>query len=82
MANLDPRTRRQLRQAQGLAEKKKRAAAIQLFRQLLEEQPELVDAWCGLGTVLTDVAEQKAAYGQALKLEPNHAEAKRALGHT
>ncbi|MCA9983633.1 MAG: hypothetical protein KDE59_05040 [Anaerolineales bacterium] len=79
MENLDPGTRRRLRQAQDTAQKNKRSAAEQLFRELLADRPDIADAWYGLGTVLADEAEQKAAYSQALELSPGHAEASRAL---
>ena len=79
MDRLDPGTRRKLRQAQETAQKNKRTAAEQLFRELLAEEPDLADAWYGLGTVLADEAEQKAAFQRALALQPEHAAASRAL---
>jgi hypothetical protein len=75
----DPRLRSLLRQANKVADAGKRAAAEQLYRQLLEEGPDVAEAWFGLGQVLTDLAEQKAAYQKALTLKPDYADAVRAL---
>ncbi len=75
----DPRIRSLLRQANKVADSGKRAAAEQLYRQLLEEDSEVAEAWFGLGQVLNDAAEQKAAYKKALALNPEYAEAVRAL---
>ncbi|MAT97592.1 MAG: hypothetical protein CL608_10655 [Anaerolineaceae bacterium] len=75
----DPRLRSLLRQANKVADAGKRAAAEQLYRQLLEEGPEVAEAWYGLGQVVNDVAEQKAAYQRALALKPDYAAAARSL---
>ena len=75
----DPRIRSLLRQANKVADAGKRAAAEQLYRQLLEESPDVAEAWFGLGQVLNDAAEQKAAYQKALALKPEYAEAAQAL---
>ena len=75
----DHRIRSLLRQANKVADSGKRAAAEQLYRQLLEENPNVAEAWFGLGQVLNDAAEQKAAYKKALTLKPDYAEAARAL---
>ncbi len=75
----DPRVRSLLRQANKVAEAGKRAAAEQLYQQLLEESPEVAEAWFGLGQVLNDAAEQKAAYQKALSLKPDYGAAARAL---
>lgn len=75
----DPRLRALLRQANKVAEAGKRAAAEQLYRQLLDEGPEVAEAWFGLGQVLNDAAEQKAAYQKALTLKPDYAAAARSL---
>jgi hypothetical protein len=50
-------------------ESNKRAAAINLYRQIIEEAPETVDAWIGLGQLLNDRAEKEQAYRQALALD-------------
>ncbi|MCB8928344.1 MAG: hypothetical protein H6652_22290 [Ardenticatenaceae bacterium] len=75
----DPRLRTLLRQADKVARAGKRAAAEQLYRQLLEEGPDVAEAWYGLGQVLYDPAEQKDAYQKALSLKPDYAAAARAL---
>lgn len=75
----DPRIRSLLRQANKVADAGKRAAAEQLYRQLLAEDSEVAEAWFGLGNVINDVAEQKATYQKALALKPDYAEAAQAL---
>ncbi|MCA9920662.1 MAG: tetratricopeptide repeat protein, partial [Anaerolineales bacterium] len=47
----DPRVRSLLRQANKVAESGKKAAAEQLYRQILEEAPDVAEAWYGLGQV-------------------------------
>lgn len=75
----DPRLRSQLRQANKVADSGKRAAAEQLYRQILADVPEVPEAWFGLGQVVGDVAEQEQAYEKALALRTDYAEAARAL---
>ncbi|GJM41432.1 MAG: hypothetical protein DHS20C20_17140 [Ardenticatenaceae bacterium] len=75
----DPRLRSLLRQANKVADTGKRAAAEQLYRQLLAEAPNVADAWYGLGQVVNDPAEQKEAYKKAITLQPDFAPAVRAL---
>jgi hypothetical protein len=75
----DPRLRSMLRQADRVADSGKRVAAEQLYRQIIEEAPEVAEAWFGLGQVLNDAAEQKDAYKKALSLKPDYAPAARAL---
>jgi len=75
----DPRIRSLLRQANKVANAGKRAAAEQLYRQLLEEDSKVAEAWFGLGQVLNDAAEQKAAYQKALALKLDYADAAPAL---
>ncbi len=75
----DPRLRSMLRQADRVADSGKRAAAEQLYRQIIEEAPELAEAWFGLGQVVNDAAEQKDAYKKAIALKPDYAPAVRAL---
>ncbi|MBK8899981.1 MAG: hypothetical protein IPM53_02245 [Anaerolineaceae bacterium] len=75
----DPRLRSLLRQADRVSESGKRAAAEQLYRQIIEEAPEVAEAWYGLGQVTADPAEQTAAYEKAVALKPDYAPAVRAL---
>lgn len=75
----DPRVRSLLRQANKVAESGKKAAAEQLYRQLLDEAPDVAEAWYGLGQVLNDPAEQKEAFKKSTTLDPGFAPAVRAL---
>ncbi|MCA9939083.1 MAG: hypothetical protein KC418_10585 [Anaerolineales bacterium] len=65
----DPRIRSLLRQANAVAAQNKRAAAEQLYRQIIDEAPDVPEAWLGLGMVLVDPEEQQQAYRQALVLD-------------
>ncbi len=76
---MTPRLRNLLRQASRVAESGKRTAAEQLYREIIDEAPELPEAWVGLGTVLPTEAEQREAFDKALGLDPNHEGAKRAI---
>jgi len=75
----DPRLRSLLRQADKVRESGKRAAAEQLYRQLIEEAPDVAEAWYGLGRVTAVATDQEAAYEKALALNPEYAPAVRAL---
>lgn len=75
----DPRLRSLLRQADKVADSGKRAAAEQLYRQLIEEGPDVAEAWFGLGQVVNDATEQEEAYERAVSLRPDYADAVRAL---
>ena len=59
------------------------AAAQQLYRQILLEQPENVDVWCGLGRVCHALGERDEAaksYRRALDLQPDVARVHNNLG--
>jgi hypothetical protein len=75
-----PRVRTQLRQAQRVERQNKRAAAEQLYRDVLKSNPEVAEAWVGLGNLTGDSAEKEAAYRKALELDPDNNAAKVALG--
>ena len=75
----DPRLRSLLRQADKVRDSGKRAAAEQLYRQIIEEAPEVAEGWYGLGCVVSDPGEQEAAYEKAESLQPDYAPAVRAL---
>jgi hypothetical protein len=75
----DPRLRSLLRQAKRVAAAGKRAAAESLYRQVIEEAPEVEAAWLGLAGVLVDEAEKKAAYQRVLEINPNNEAAQVAL---
>ncbi|MCA9898205.1 MAG: hypothetical protein KC433_08430 [Anaerolineales bacterium] len=75
----DPRIRSLLRQANKVADAGKKAAAEQLYRQLLAEAPDVAEAWYGLGRMLNEPAEQANAYTKSVSLKPDYAPAVRAL---
>lgn len=75
MENTSPRIRTLLRQAERVAKGGKRAAAEQLYRDIIDEAPDSAAAWAGLGSVLTDQAAKEAAYDQALAIDPENEKA-------
>jgi hypothetical protein len=75
-----PRIRVLLRQAQRAQAAGKRAAAEQVYRQIVAESPATADAWVGLGQTSADPAEREAAFGRALELAPANEAALRGLG--
>ena len=75
----DPRLRSQLRQANKVANAGKRAAAEQLYRQIIEEAPDVAEAWFGLGQMVNGASEREEAYQKALAIKPDYADAARAL---
>lgn len=72
MAMTNPRVRALLRQAERTENSGKRAAALQLYRQILDEEPRAVDAWLGLARVTRDADERETALKRALKLDPDN----------
>lgn len=72
MAMTNPRVRALLRQAERTANSGKRAAALQLYRQILDEEPRAVDAWLGLAQVTRDADERETALKRALELDPGN----------
>jgi hypothetical protein len=79
MAVSDPRLRALLRQADRAAESGKRAAAQQLYEQILDEAPDTVEAMLGLATVTAAQGAQQALYEQVLVLDPDNQIAATAL---
>ena len=75
----NPRVRALLRQAKKTAEVGKRAAARQLYEQILEEAPETVPAWLGLARVASEDDARRSAYEQVLRLDPDNDAARRGL---
>lgn len=71
-----PRIRSLLRQANKVAASGKRAAAENLYRQIIEEAPDTAPAWVGLAKLVEDPAEQEAALERALMLDPGNEKAK------
>lgn len=72
MSPIPPRARAMLRQASQTAAANKRTAAEQLYRQIIDEFPEVPDGWVGLADVLSDPDEQRATYERALALDATH----------
>ena len=75
----EPRLRSMLRQADRVAGSGKRAAAEQLYRQIVAEAPQAQAAWLGLAEVVTEADEKEKAYQQVLKLDPSNETARTAL---
>lgn len=73
--NETPRTRSLLRQAARNVEGGKLVAAEQLYRQIIEENPESVAAWLGLAEVVQDVDQKQAAYRRVLALDQDNEQA-------
>lgn len=71
----DPRIRSLLRQARQVAESNKRSAAEQLYRQIIAEASDTVEAWLGLAALLSSRAEQEQAVAKALALQPENEQA-------
>ena len=62
-----------LDEAQEAAEGEDYETALRIFKDLLHENPTLVDAYTGMGTVLEqkgDLELAESAYGRASKLDP------------
>ena len=76
---LSPRVRNLLRQAEKVAASGKRSAAEQLYRQIIDEFPEVSEAWAGLGHVLINETEKREAFEKALSLDEEDQSARRGL---
>jgi hypothetical protein len=68
-----------LRQADKIAAAGKRAAATNLYREIIDESPDTAAAWVGLAGVIGDKNEKERAYRQALTLDPENEAAQRGL---
>lgn len=79
MTMSEPRLRALLRRANKVASDGKRAAAAQVYRQIIEEAPQAEDAWLGLAKVTFDEEERETAYEQVLKLDPENEDAHQGL---
>ncbi len=72
MSPIPPRARALLRQASQTAAANKRTAAEQLYRQIIDEFPQVAEAWIGLAEVTPELGEKRLAYQQALAVAPGH----------
>lgn len=79
MALSEQRRRSLFRQAARVADSGKRAAAAELYRQIIVEDPQSEAAWMGLASVSAAEAEKTAAYEEVLALNPDNKEAKLGL---
>lgn len=79
METNSPRIRTLLRQADRVADGGKRAAAQQLYREIIEEAPETAAAWAGLGNVLNKQSAKEEAYNTALAIDPDNEKAAKGL---
>jgi hypothetical protein len=66
-----PRIRSLLRQADNVAAVGKRAAAEQLYLQIIDEAPDTAEAWRGLSQVAKSAEERDAAMNRAQELDPD-----------
>ena len=72
METLSPRIRSLVRQANKVAESGKRSAATKLYRQIIDEAPDTVEAWVGLSTVLrTQEEKEEALQSKSLAQRPS-----------
>ncbi|HSH03854.1 MAG TPA: hypothetical protein VLL52_15165 [Anaerolineae bacterium] len=74
-----PRLRQMIRQAREVAEAGKRAAAEQLYAELVAEAPDWATAWAEYGDVLKDEGDKQAAYEKSLMLDGREETALRGL---
>lgn len=79
MTMSEPRLRTLLRQAERTKGVGKRAAAMQLYREIVAEAPESAEAWLGLAELTPDPVEQQQIYQRVLALEPENKIAKAVL---
>lgn len=75
MKKFSPRVRSLLRQANRVAASGKRSAAENLYRQIIEEEPQVAPAWVGLAQVVQDPGEQEIALERALQIDPENKKA-------
>lgn len=68
-----------LRQAKKVGQHRKRAAAEKLYRNILMEAPDCVEAQFGLAELTLDMAERTQLYTHILELEPDNKQAQAAL---
>lgn len=76
MDGTSPRVRALLRQAQRTEESGKRSAAEQLYRQIVDEEPQVVEAWLGLARVSGQEEQREKALERVLAIDPHNAAAR------
>lgn len=64
-----------LQQAETVSREGDLVEAERLYRQILDRSPANIEAWMGLGSVLSDPPEQAACFEQVLQIDPYHQEA-------
>ncbi len=69
-----------LREAGAAARAGDRSEAERLYRQVIEDTPDNVEAWLGLGTVLPEPEQKAACFRRVLELDPQNADAMASLG--
>lgn len=70
-----------LREAGAAARAGDRSEAERLYRRVIEGAPDNVEAWLGLGTVLSDPEQKAACFRRVLELDPQNADARASLEH-
>lgn len=68
-----------LREARAAARIGEADEAERLYRQIVDRSPANVEAWLGLGSVLTDPAEKAACFRQVLEVDPGNEDAAASL---
>ncbi len=68
-----------LREAAAAARAGDRSEAERLYRRVLEEAPDQVAAWLGLGTVLEEPGRKAECFRRVLELDPENADAQASL---
>lgn len=68
-----------LRQAKKVGQHRKRSAGEKLYRNILTEAPDCVEAHFGLAELTLDMAERTQLYTHILELEPDNEQAQAAL---
>lgn len=56
-----------------------KTTAQTILREVVKQNPRLIEAWMGLAQTTTDPARQRTCYENIIKIDPNHAAARAAL---
>lgn len=68
-----------LREAASAARAGDRSEAERLYRRVLDQDPESVEAWLGMGTVVQEPSEKAACFRRVLELDPANEDAAASL---